>query len=778
MRRWRAIVMGALLGGLSPPAAAQLDYPVDRLVPPPHTTHQTPSRVAGPDEPENLCGPVPLAPVFASPPPEESSFGQVIDLQGGRLIVGDPFHDEPFGQEDVGAAYFFEQEGAGWTPRGRVAMPEVGLFANFGWSVAIHGEYALASTPFTRAGRGEVFVFQRHAGPTGVEWRLAANIKPDPEEPSLFYFGWDLDLSGSIAAISGLFSTTEPNGWVELHANTQGSWRPLARLRPPDGTIFDDFGRSVSIFGSRVLVGAPYHPDPTHEGAAYLFHKTDAGWELDTKLTPPGLQPNDRAGWSVALDHDTAVVGTPYTANEAPKIWVYRLAGGLWSLETTILTPLDNEYVESDFARSLDLKGDTLIVGAPYAQIWGAAYVYRRIQGSWSFLGRVRFDDVSTPMLFPTQLGRSVAVEGDTAFASSPSTTLLDDGRIITGMILPIDLSGPPFAITRQPADLPAEEGGSAVFEAAAVGPGTLEYQWFKTGVPIVDDHRVSGARTPTLSIQSLVIEDSALYSLRVSSELCGSVESRAALLDMGVCIQIVAAPAPMMIVAGSPLILHCETRGILPLRFQWTRAGTNLEDDGRITGSQTPTLTIDPTLPEDQSAYRLEITSQCGEARTNEAGVSFLPCVEFVGQPADIFTFVGDNIRLEADATSHVALTYRWWRNGSPLLDGGRYSGASTPTLVITGATVFDAARFMCSVSCAFNQAFSREAAVTLNPAGCLGDANGDRLVNMVDLSTVLIMWGLGYRPLTGPGDSDRDGLVGFRDLTMVLSRYGSLCP
>lgn len=66
-----------------------------------------------------------------------------------------------------------------------------------------------------------------------------------------------------------------------------------------------------------------------------------------------------------------------------------------------------------------------------------------------------------------------------------------------------------------------------------------------------------------------------------------------------------------------------------------------------------------------------------------------------------------------------------------------------------------------------------------SLAPGGCQaivpcpGDANGDRVVNFADVSSVVTFWGL-----PGPsGDANRDGLVDFSDITSVLENWGVVC-
>lgn len=57
--------------------------------------------------------------------------------------------------------------------------------------------------------------------------------------------------------------------------------------------------------------------------------------------------------------------------------------------------------------------------------------------------------------------------------------------------------------------------------------------------------------------------------------------------------------------------------------------------------------------------------------------------------------------------------------------------------------------------------------------PPSCLGDANGDLLVNFADITATLAQWG-GSGPL---GDANFDGMVNFADITTELANWGP-CP
>lgn len=60
--------------------------------------------------------------------------------------------------------------------------------------------------------------------------------------------------------------------------------------------------------------------------------------------------------------------------------------------------------------------------------------------------------------------------------------------------------------------------------------------------------------------------------------------------------------------------------------------------------------------------------------------------------------------------------------------------------------------------------------------PPPCPGDLNGDRVVDLVDVSLLLADFGCSTPPCVG--DLDSDGVTGITDLAMILSNFGAVCP
>lgn len=60
--------------------------------------------------------------------------------------------------------------------------------------------------------------------------------------------------------------------------------------------------------------------------------------------------------------------------------------------------------------------------------------------------------------------------------------------------------------------------------------------------------------------------------------------------------------------------------------------------------------------------------------------------------------------------------------------------------------------------------------------PHPCIGDANGDRVVNILDGSVIAANYLRTVEPGTN-GDLDGNGVVNGDDLAIVLANYGHIC-
>lgn len=99
------------------------------------------------------------------------------------------------------------------------------------------------------------------------------------------------------------------------------TWSQQQKLTALDGEAFDNFGFSVSVSGATLVVGAQFANTPAriNAGAAYVFARLGTTWTQQQKLTAPDGAAFDSFGRSVSLLGDTMVVGAPFDTTPGPS---------------------------------------------------------------------------------------------------------------------------------------------------------------------------------------------------------------------------------------------------------------------------------------------------------------------------------------------------------------------------------------------------------------------------------------------------------------------------
>lgn len=228
-----------------------------------------------------------------------------------------------------------------------------------------------------------------------------------------------VDLDGDTAVLATVgrcdWRGCDP-GYVDVHRETADGWTHTATIEPDPAGDRIKFGRSVSLGGDLLAVGAPGVDQPGNdEGLVYVYERDAAGtWAETARLAPPQDQ---GTGFAVGLaaDGDTVAVGAEH--DDVVHIW--RKVDGTWSLEQSV-EPFQGG--RDRFGQAVDLDGDTLLVGAPEGEIVssreGLGYVFERTgpadgPGVWTFQSHLYPEgDVFRTKQF---LGRSVALAGDIA---------------------------------------------------------------------------------------------------------------------------------------------------------------------------------------------------------------------------------------------------------------------------------------------------------------------------------------------------------------------------
>lgn len=121
------------------------------------------------------------------------------------------------------------------------------------------------------------------------------------------------------------------------------------------------------------------------------------------------------------------------------------------------------------------------------------------------------------------------------------------------------------------------------------------------------------------------------------------------------------------------------------------------------ITGANSNNYNL-PVTMNDNGDYRVQASNLCAIVNGDRFPIFFNP-PSIIQQPATVVRgCIDDNITISLNATSNTSLSYQWQRNGTNITNGGRFSGATTNTLNITGALASDSGNYTCVVSHACN--------------------------------------------------------------------------
>lgn len=199
------------------------------------------------------------------------------------------------------------------------------------------------------------------------------------------------------------------------------------------------------------------------------------------------------------------------------------------------------------------------------------------------------------------------------------------------------------LAISRQPAAVTTDAGGSASFSVATVGTSGINatapsFQWLFKGQPLQEGRQedgtvVSGSRSANLTLSSVALSHAGEYSVLVTNKLdtynaevtaliAGNTEvsatSRTALLslrDNGTTAPgIVTGPKPLILSSGTAATLSVEVLGSAPLRYQWYKDGS------AIAGAQAATLNIAKVSLADAGRYTVTVSNNLGTVSSEEA--------------------------------------------------------------------------------------------------------------------------------------------------------------
>jgi hypothetical protein len=352
-------------------------------------------------------------------------------------VVGAPTEDVP-GTTGHGVAHLHRWDGSGWSREAALHSPLTNFNGFFGIAVAAGVDRVVIGAsqdrhPINNSISGCAHVFERVAG----TWTRTATLAAS-DGVAFDQSGGTVALDGDLIAVGARpadVSGINDLGAVYVFARQGSSWVQQAKLLPADAADGHLFATSISASGDRVVVGDPYADTPTPmSGAVYLYSRVNGAWSQSAKLTSANPALHDELGWSVDIQGDEIVAGSPFGPNamSVGRVRVFGLVNGTWA-ETATLVAQDTA-TPHQFGYSVSISGDELVVGAyghppisPYPT--GAFYSFRRVNGAWIEKAMYFADDPQPGSNFTRRiacsLGRAVV---SAPFADDETLGLLDVG--------------------------------------------------------------------------------------------------------------------------------------------------------------------------------------------------------------------------------------------------------------------------------------------------------------------------------------------------------------
>jgi hypothetical protein len=311
---------------------------------------------------------------------------------------------------------------ADWSQLTKLIPNDINPGDEFGWSVDVDGDTIIAGTYQDDAAiedSGSAYVFVRN----GDVWTQQAKLVPDDVD-AYDRFGYSVSVDGDTAVIGTYQDDVAAinSGSAYVFARDGNTWTQRAKLVPDTPSAYKLFGRSVSVDGDTIVVGADGDPPgDINSGSAYVFVRDGDTWTQQAEIAAPDYSSGNGFGVSVSLDGDNVLIGDSRDSvgNDANgSAYVFTRSGTTWALQSQLLSSDPSE--DAEFGIAVSLSGDTALIGAHKddngAVDTGSAYVFVRNGNTWTQQTKI----IPSEFAEDNQFGSSVALYGDTAFIGVP----------------------------------------------------------------------------------------------------------------------------------------------------------------------------------------------------------------------------------------------------------------------------------------------------------------------------------------------------------------------
>jgi hypothetical protein len=142
-------------------------------------------------------------------------------------------------------------------------------------------------------------------------------------------------MAGLLSLLVTLVSATSASAAPPRSAQSTPIGELVATLQDPKASASDFFGARVEVSGAIAVVGSPGDSDLS--GAAYTYVKSAGGWPTTPTITlsDPGVTAGDQFGRSVAVSGTRIVVGGVDPSGATGMAYIYMKGPSRWPTTPT-----------------------------------------------------------------------------------------------------------------------------------------------------------------------------------------------------------------------------------------------------------------------------------------------------------------------------------------------------------------------------------------------------------------------------------------------------------
>jgi hypothetical protein len=327
-----------------------------------------------------------------------------------------------------------------WDEVVKAVASDRALYDRFGYSVSISGDYAIVGAYMEdhdlTGGKfldkaGAAYILKNNSGTWTVVQKLVALDRAEDDE-----FGFSVAIFGDYAIVGAPRKTIKVGFDLESYAgaayifkNTSGTWSQQSKLVSKEPNFADEFGYSVAISEDYAIVGTPYDDVPS----AQIYKRDSTKWFFEQTITSGITGNGDRFGWSVGVSGNFVIIGEPFDGSTAPVNYAksgsayifFRGSSGTWKQSAQLNA--SDKAAGDEFGNSVAISGDYAIIGAMLEDnnatggaslnSAGSAYIFKRNanDGSWKQSKKIVASDREASDMF----GVSVSISGDYAIVGA-----------------------------------------------------------------------------------------------------------------------------------------------------------------------------------------------------------------------------------------------------------------------------------------------------------------------------------------------------------------------